>query len=101
MTAQTEQREQELLLVKNRPSKESDNGTGDSGHSPFPPSFKPKLLTFNETKDDLDACLYRFEKHAEACGRQTIIVGNLSGFVVDWENLKYLPFVVFVLITGL
>ena len=57
LPAQKNQREQELLLAKERHSKDSDKGTGDSGYCKFPPSFKPKLPTFNETKDDLDAYL--------------------------------------------
>ena len=54
---------------------DSDNSAGDSGHSPFPPGFRPKLPTLNENKDDLDAYLYRFEKHTETCRWQTSLLG--------------------------
>ena len=67
LAAQKEQREHELFLAKERFAKDDDDTTSDSRHSKFPSSFRPKLPKLTKLRDDLDAYLYRFEKHAEVC----------------------------------
>ena len=66
LLARREQCEHDLLLAKERHSKDSDSTTAAAKYSEFTLSFHSKLPNFDDSKDDLNTYFYYFEKHAEA-----------------------------------